>query len=586
MRRSAIFLLTTSGCARAAWLRWSVDHEAVWPAKETGHVVAESDAIGWTPRPTPAPGVRGDGEQVLDLLRRQSDKTDWTNSQTCGWLSGISSSAFQCLGGYTCATNQNHAVACVSGTISQFFTACLDYSAFEAGSCLSLDPATGCCEQKTRPACGTYIWTGEPERFMYQCFETASIVSMLDVPQFVLDASRFSKTHTTPKPTTTESETGPGASVTSPNSGHHTQAGGNPGSGDGNPASDTSGNTTTSGSKTNTPVIVGGAVGGVLALLLLLLLLWYLRRKAKAKLGLGFTRNKETKKENNARQANQTTILDAAVAKGRQSSGSETTMVAPIPLKVNPQHRYHNGEEHNHNHHHHHNSYSHARSASQSRPVTVQLQEPRRSMSQSRGSRGGTERRVSNNNNNNNNNNTSYTPAPGAPHNITVGGVVSKSQDSDTAQRRSMSQSRGAKERVSAPHSNTHNTSYTSSSPNDARHNLILDDLALKAADTNTSLQQQQQQLPQAQLQPINVHVYYTPAPAPAPASHPQQKQPPLSKTQPSREEQRERISSQDRNRDQEQGTAHKRDVSNVSSRSVSPGFEWMAGGPGYRQSM
>lgn len=49
-----------------------------------------------------------------------------------------------CGNGFTCATNDDNAVACASGTLSPFYTACLDYRAFKAGSCLSLDAATGC----------------------------------------------------------------------------------------------------------------------------------------------------------------------------------------------------------------------------------------------------------------------------------------------------------------------------------------------------------------------------------------------------------------------------------------------------------
>lgn len=49
-----------------------------------------------------------------------------------------------CGGEFTCKTNSDHVVGCVSGTISPFFTACLDYSAFKAGSCSNLDAATGC----------------------------------------------------------------------------------------------------------------------------------------------------------------------------------------------------------------------------------------------------------------------------------------------------------------------------------------------------------------------------------------------------------------------------------------------------------
>ncbi|KAJ8127034.1 hypothetical protein O1611_g6603 [Lasiodiplodia mahajangana] len=163
--RSVIVVLAASSCAHAAWLKWSANREEIWAAQETGYAT-ESDQIGWTPIPTPAPGVRSDGEVVLDLLKRQTSKTDWTNSETCGWFSGISSSAVMCGDGFTCATNSDHVVACASGTFSPFYQACLDYSAFKEGSCSNLDAATGCCQQAAEPACGTYIWTGAPERFI------------------------------------------------------------------------------------------------------------------------------------------------------------------------------------------------------------------------------------------------------------------------------------------------------------------------------------------------------------------------------------------------------------------------------------
>ncbi|RYC57375.1 hypothetical protein CHU98_g8826 [Xylaria longipes] len=354
----AILLLASSSCAHAAWLRWSVNREAVRPAQETGRV-AESNQIGWTPIPTPAPGVRSDGEVVLDLLKRQTSKTDWTNSETCGWFSGISSSAVLCGDGFTCATNSEHAVACASGTISPFFTACLDYSAFQAGSCASLDAATGCCQEATEPACGTYIWTGSPERFMYKCFEKASIISVLDVPQFVIDASIFSKTHTTPTPTITPSKSTTNSKSDSGSAPEQT-GGSNPGSGGADPASGSSTGTPATGSdgldgsngsnssngSNNTPVIVGSVIGGIAGLLfLLLLLLFCLRRKMKGKLGLGFTRNKKNKKEDNSRKAYHTTNVAAAAVKGRNSSGSEATTAMPVSMQQQRQYHYHNKEQ-------------------------------------------------------------------------------------------------------------------------------------------------------------------------------------------------------------------------------------------------
>ncbi|KAI8630223.1 hypothetical protein F5Y19DRAFT_429393 [Xylariaceae sp. FL1651] len=331
--RFGILLLASSGCTYASWLRWSVNREVVWAAQETSHAT-KSEQVGWTPIPTPAPGVRKDGEVVLDLLRRRST-TDWTNPETCGWFSGISSSAVMCGNDFTCATNSDHVVACASGTVSPFFTACLDFSAFKAGSCLSLDSATGCCQQETEPACGTYIWTGSPERYMYKCFESKSIISILDVPQFVIDASIFSKTHTTPTPTITPSSSATGNSPSSGNTGGSAPESGVPESG---------ATTTASPAPTtnNTPIIVGSVVGGIAGLLLLLLLLLFcLRRKTKGKLGLGFTRNKKSKKEDNSSKTYHTTNVNAG--KGRHSSASEATTAVPGPQ---PQHYYHHQEQH------------------------------------------------------------------------------------------------------------------------------------------------------------------------------------------------------------------------------------------------
>lgn len=204
----------------------------------------------------------------------------------------------------------------------------------------------------TEPACGTYIWTGSPERYMYKCFERASIVSILDVPQFVVDASLFSKTHTTPKPTTTSSKPSEPSEVASSDSASppdNTEAG-KPGGSKSDSAlagpTSSSAPTSSTSSSNNTPVIVGSVIGGIAGLLLLLLLLLcFLRRKVKGKLGLGFTRNKKNKKEDNSSKAYHTTNLSAAAVKGRTSSSSETTTAVPMALQQQPQHHYHSQEQ-------------------------------------------------------------------------------------------------------------------------------------------------------------------------------------------------------------------------------------------------
>ncbi|KAI3316530.1 hypothetical protein HD806DRAFT_424704 [Xylariaceae sp. AK1471] len=576
--RSAILVLATSSCAHAAWLRWSVNREAVWAAQETGHVT-ESDLVGWTPIPTPAPGVRKDSEVVLDLLlKRASTETDWTNSETCGWFSGISSSAVMCGNNFTCATNSDHVVACASGTFSPFYTACLDYSAFQAGSCSSLDAATGCCQQETEPACGTYLWTGSPERSMYKCFETASIVSILDVPQFVIDASIFSKTHTTPTPTTTPSSntatdgsgSGSGSSPDNTGSGGSDPSSGTaaPGSGSGSGSGSTT--ATPTPGQNNTPIIVGSVVGGIAGLLfLLLLLLFCLRRKTKGKLGLGFTRNKKSKKEDNSSKAYHTMNVNAAAAKGRNSSGSEATAGAPIPLQQQPQHHYYNQEQ---NHYH------------PQAPQQQQQQAP-----------------------------PQYQGPAGGQQPISISHTVNEG----TTHVRQPSYSHTSYTTTTAP--------ATSSAPSQFIVGGIVPMPHHSGDQQKQSQQQQMQQQPQQtvppQLQPVNhIHVYYAPPMhhTETSASSTQFSSPSpdaqmrgssggsvpdalglFTHTQPQPHEQNQgqdhSQSQQAREQDQYQGHTygHNRDVSGASSisrrRSPSPDLdaEWRgAGGPGYRQSM
>ncbi|KAI0143707.1 hypothetical protein GGR57DRAFT_342391 [Xylariaceae sp. FL1272] len=428
-------LLATLSCVDAAWLRWSVNREPVWAAQETS-LATTTDEVGWTPIPTPAPGIRKDGKDVLELLRRGST-TDWENSNTCGWFAGISSSAIVCGGDFTCATNSDHVVACASGTISPFYTACLDYKAFEAGSCSNLDAATGCCANSKQPACGTYIWTGSPERFMYKCFETASALSILDVPQFVLDASLFSKTHTTSTPTTTSdaSETN-GNNPTSAGEGNDpsgtgaagSESGSDSGSESGSPDSNSS--TSTNNSGPNTPVIVGAAVGGTISLLLLLLLLWYLKRKMKNKFGLSFNRKKKTKTEDNSTTHHHTT--NVAAAKGRNSSVSEATTARP-------------GTGQPQENHYHHQEHYHYQGHAQQQPI-ANYQEGGRAQTTSaptahyqesgRGQPGSVATTVNDNSSNSRGPLFSYTSnnttAPGSsepPSNIIVGGIASRPGD-------------------------------------------------------------------------------------------------------------------------------------------------------------
>ncbi|RYP04121.1 hypothetical protein DL764_004668 [Monosporascus ibericus] len=296
-------LVAGASCASARWLRWSGRGDPVWTPQETGLAV-EDDQPGWTPKPTPAPGARkSDQDLVVEYLKRQdssrASRNTWTNEQTCGWFSGTSSSAFTCDEDFSCMTNDDNNVACGSGTYSPFFTVCLDYRAFQDGACDNANSLTGCCQDSEQPACGTYIWTGSPTRSMYRCFEQSTIISLLDIPQFVIDASRSSeserlKSLTESKssskssvPATTTSDSPPASP--SDNDDDTERTGdvldgddgddGNDGDGTNNTSNETTNETTN-----NTPAIVGGVVGGVVGLITTYLLLYYLcYRKRKDK---------------------------------------------------------------------------------------------------------------------------------------------------------------------------------------------------------------------------------------------------------------------------------------------------------------
>lgn len=91
-------------------------------------------------------------------------------------------------------------------------------------------------------ACGTYLWPGKTQRSMYRCFASPTIISMIDKPQFVIDASRSSTSHPTSSKTASPTPTDP--------------SGGN----------DDDDNDGDSGSGTNIGAIVGGVIGGVTGL--------------------------------------------------------------------------------------------------------------------------------------------------------------------------------------------------------------------------------------------------------------------------------------------------------------------------------
>ncbi|KAI5862954.1 hypothetical protein GGS23DRAFT_610103 [Durotheca rogersii] len=159
------------------------------PAAEQGvalwapEMTASSAGGGAAPDPTEGP------HPVKYLARRRGAEGPWVNGKTCGWRAGVSSLPWTCGGKAHCATDSHHVVACVEGTLSPFFSVCLDHAASEAGSCARLGTSTGCCTDAEHGFCRTFVWTGEPVRSMYGCFRSADVVTLLDVPQFVLDAS-------------------------------------------------------------------------------------------------------------------------------------------------------------------------------------------------------------------------------------------------------------------------------------------------------------------------------------------------------------------------------------------------------------
>ncbi|RYP65099.1 hypothetical protein DL769_006421 [Monosporascus sp. CRB-8-3] len=324
-------LVAGASCASARWLRWSGRGDPVWTPQETGLAV-EDDHLGWTPKPTPAPGARkSDQDLVVEYLKRQdssrASRNTWTNEQTCA-------SAFTCDEDFSCVTNDDNNVACGSGTYSPFFTVCLDYRAFRDGACDNANSLTGCCQDSEQPACGTYIWTGSPTRSMYRCFEQSTIISLLDIPQFIIDASRSSeserlKSLTASKssskssvPATTTSD-GPPASPS--DNGDDTETTG--GVLDGDDGEDI--NNTTNQTTNNTPAIVGGVVGGVVGLITTCLLLYYLcYRKRKGK-----SSNSRTKWSSRAERKNayKTTFMNKNNKKQAYDSNPTGTYVSSSP---------------------------------------------------------------------------------------------------------------------------------------------------------------------------------------------------------------------------------------------------------------
>ncbi|KAK8045998.1 hypothetical protein PG996_014062 [Apiospora saccharicola] len=187
----ALFLVLCTTIATMA-----MGERTPWVPRETGLVLPVAAAA---PAPVPAHDLAAAAPVAAVALvsaapvhapaPAATTTNSWVNDQTCGWYSGTSSSAFVCGPEWHCSTNSEHIVGCYSGTYSPMFTACLDLAAWSANSCSTqTGTKVGCCSHDTAPACGLYLWTGEPTRSMYRCMTATTVVTMLDEPQFVLDS--------------------------------------------------------------------------------------------------------------------------------------------------------------------------------------------------------------------------------------------------------------------------------------------------------------------------------------------------------------------------------------------------------------
>ncbi|KAI1458880.1 hypothetical protein F4805DRAFT_105999 [Annulohypoxylon moriforme] len=198
MRFFPLLLVFAAICCavRADWLSWSGGGQSGLTAiaRETGN--SSSYALGgWSPKPTVAPdAVAPEGKRVLELLERGATTSNWTNAQTCGWISGSQSSSFGCNDNGTCVTNEDHIVACATGTYSPFYSMCLNYDAYKSGSCKNDDSSTGCCMDSDYPECVTYLWVDPPQRSMYRCWKSSALITMLDEPEEVQDHPTHSAT--------------------------------------------------------------------------------------------------------------------------------------------------------------------------------------------------------------------------------------------------------------------------------------------------------------------------------------------------------------------------------------------------------
>ncbi|KAI2615962.1 hypothetical protein GGR54DRAFT_257032 [Hypoxylon sp. NC1633] len=183
--RSATLLIHAALCCSvgAEWLSWSGGGDGQHPssmiARETG-IVADETRTGSAPEPTEPP-------RALDSVQARDQV--WTNTKTCGFYTNGQFNPFTCEENGTCTTNDNEVVACATGTSSPFYTACIDYAAYQGGECMNILPGTGCCMNPEYSACQTIVWSDNPHRSMLRCGTTAYTVTLLAVPLSVVEAS-------------------------------------------------------------------------------------------------------------------------------------------------------------------------------------------------------------------------------------------------------------------------------------------------------------------------------------------------------------------------------------------------------------
>lgn len=321
-------ILTTTAFARQAsarWVAWTPEPVMDLRGGDLARPTQPSEVDDyqvWAPEPTQPPS-----KAIVDLLLHRQVDTDsassssvnntWENDKTCGWYSGISSKPYVCGDPLTCAT-KGSVIGCATNGIEGFYTVCLNYAAVKSGKCSSVGVQTGCCEDLEKPACGTLIWPGATARSMFKCFSSATLISMIDQPQYILDssisaasassvsaaaaaaASRTGKGPSTVIATSTAADGSTSIYTTVVEGGSGASATAGAGAGKGGD---------TGGSSTNTGAVAGGIIGGVALLALIIaFLIWYVMRKKNKKFALSLCGGK--KKTNKEKHVHSKTYND------------------------------------------------------------------------------------------------------------------------------------------------------------------------------------------------------------------------------------------------------------------------------------